>query len=406
MPSFGGYAGGNHRSVKRGNRAAIFRAIHALGPIARVDLARETGLNPSTVSHIVDELITGGLARETGYRTSPRSGRRPVFLEIDPTARYAVGVDLARNAITAGLVDLSGRLVDRHVEDAEVPWRGESALAAARRMVERLLAPLPTEKRRAVVGVGIGAPGPVSTSTGRYLAPQDFAAWQDFDLTGQLERQVELPTYIDNNANTSALGELWFGAGQGIDNFVLLNLGTGIGTGLVLGGDLYRGNHDLAGELGHVTVDLDGPLCICGNYGCLETYASVPRVLAAYATGRSSRRTTDSEEPTVESMLTALRDGDPLARQVITNVGRHLAAGLVNVIYTLDPELILIGRQLATAGEDLLGPMRAEVRRRIFPALRDAIRIEPVALPDAPVVGAATLALRGLFEAPLSGRTP
>lgn len=409
MPPFGGYAGTNHRGVKLSNRAAVFRAIHAIGPIARVDLARQTGLNPGTVTNIVDDLISGGLVRETGFRSSPRAGRRPVFLAIQPTARYAIGVDLARNAITGALVDLSGQSVRRIVEPADMPWRDEFALSRAHRVIERLLDPLTRTERDRVVGIGIGAPSPVSIRTGQYLDSQSYAAWQAFELPHELERRLGFPTYVDNNANTSALAELWFGAGQGVDNFVLLNLGPGVGSGLVLDGDLYRGNHDLAGEVGHISVNLDGPRCVCGNAGCLETYASVPRVLAsvrsaladgAYSTIRADGDG-DGDGPTIEQVISALHEADPLAERVFGAVARHLAAGVVNLVYMLDPQLILIGRELSTAGDALLEPVRAEVRQRIFPALRDTIRIELAGVADAPVVGAATLALRELFEAPL-----
>lgn len=409
MPSGREYVGANHQSVRRSNRAMLFRAVHALGPITRVDLAKRTGLNAGTVSNIVDELLAAGLARETGFRSSGRAGRRAVYLQVDPSARYAVGVDLARNAVTGALVDLSGALKDRIVEPSAGPYRGELALPTARLVVDRLLDNLTPDERETVVGIGIGVPSPVSTSSGRYLSPQTFDSWQSFDITEDLERAHRLPVYVDNNANTSALAELWFGAGQGIDNFVLLTLGTGIGTGLVFDGDLYRGNHGLAGEAGHMSINLDGPRCACGNFGCLEMYASVPRVLAsiqaALSTGEPSvlgdAAVDNGGELTIAMAISALQQADPLAVRVFADVARHLAAGIVNIIYTLDPQLVLIGRELSTADEALLEPVRAEVRRRVFSALRGSIQVETVALPAAPVIGAGTLALREYFLAPL-----
>lgn len=408
MATAGAYTGANHRSVKQSNRATIFRAIRALGPIARVDLARRTGLNPGTVTNIVDELVAAGLAGETGFGAS-RVGRKPVYLEVNPAARLAIGIDLARSTLTGAVVDLAGRQRERVVEPGGGPWQDESVLDAVGRVTERLLASLSPAERATVVGIGIGAPGPLSIRSGRFLAPPSFGTWRALDLRPQIERRVGLPTFVDNNGNTSALAELWYGAGQGVDDFVLLTLGTGVGAGLVLDGDLYRGDHDLAGEIGHVSINLDGPRCACGNYGCLELYASVPRVLAAVqaalATGEPSilrAETDDDVPPTIEAVIAALQAGDALASRVFADVARHLASGLVNVIYTLDPQLILLGRTLAGAGDALLDPVRAEVRRRVFPALRDAVRIEIAALPDAPVIGAATLALREFFHAPLT----
>lgn len=403
MPVGRVYVGENQRSVKQSNRATIFQAIHALGPIARVDLAQRTGLNAGTVSNIVDELLAEGLASETGYRSSGRAGRRPVYIEIRPSARYAVGIDVARNAVSGALVDLSGQLRDLVVRKTSRSRRGDLALSTARQVVDRLLAKLTPDERSRVVGVGVGLPSPVSISSDGYLAPQSFGAWKELTLVKELASELQLPTYVDNNANTSALAERWFGAGQGVDNFLLVNLGTGVGTGLVLGGDLYRGR-GLAGEGGHITVDLNGPRCACGNFGCLEMYASVPRVLAsirtALATGEESL-IGESDELTIELAIAALRQGDALTSRVFADVARYLAAGIVNLINTLDPELVLVGRELAMAGDALFEPLRLEVRRRVFPVLHDSVRIEAAALTDAPVIGAGTLALQHYFAAPL-----
>jgi len=408
MASPNAYAGANHSSVKRSNRATIFRAIRALGPIARIALARQTTLNAGTVTNIVDELLDAGLVSETGQGIS-RVGRRPVLLEVNPTARYAIGIDIARDAISGAIVDLVGRQ-HGHLYEAAGPWlTGEMVLDATCDAIARLLANFPEARRAALVGIGIGAVGPLSLRSGRFLAPPSFGSWQDLDLLSHVQARFGLPTFVDNNGNTSALAEMWFGAGQGIDNFVFLSLGTGIGGGLVLDGELYRGEHDVAGELGHISIDANGPRCACGNYGCLEMYASVPRVLAAaqaaLATGEPSAiraRMRPGESPTLDAIVAAARGGDPLASRIFADVTRALAAGLVTIINSFDPRLVLLGRELAGAGEILLDPVRAEVRRRVFPALRDTVRIEATTLADAPTIGAAILALQGFFAAPLA----
>ncbi len=411
MASPNAYAGANHKSVKRSNRATIFRAIRALGPIARITLARQTLLNAGTVTNIVDELLAAGLVGEIGQGVS-RVGRRPVLLKVNPIARYAIGIDIARDAISGAIVDLAGHQHQRFHALAG-PWlTGEMVLAATCNMIERLLANFPEDRRAALVGIGIGAVGPLSLRSGRFLAPHSFGSWQDLALLSHVQARFGLPTFVDNNGNTSALAELWFGAGQGIDNFVFLSLGTGVGGGLVLDGELYRGEHDVAGELGHLSIDANGPRCACGNYGCLEMYASVPRVVAAaraaLATGEPSAirvQMRPGEELSLAAIVVAARDGDPLAVRVLADATRALAAGLVTIINSFDPHLVLLGRELASAGDILLDPVRAEVCRRVFPALRDTVRIEATTLSDAPTVGAATLALQGFFAAPLSHST-
>lgn len=422
------FAGANHQSLKRSNRAVVFRTIHARGPISRIELARQTGLNPGTVTKIAEELLASGLASELPHAWTPdgarpgKIGRRPVYLVVNPSARYAIGIDLARSAITGAVVDLTGRPITRLVEPTE-PLRGDIASAQVARMVERILGTLAPRERDAVVGIGVGAPGPLSTRSGRFLAPPSYGAWEGLDLGREIGRRTGLATSVDNNANTAALAELWYGVGQGVANFVLLNLGTGVGAGLVLDGDLYRGEHDLAGEIGHVSIDLDGPRCACGNYGCLEMYVSVPRVLAAVraalATGEPSvlrdhflpgGGADDSgtrhgqSDGSVVALAAGVRAGDALAVRIMADVARYLAAGIVTIVNALDPGLVLIGRELAAAGDVLLDEVRTEVRRRVLPALRDSVRIEAATFPDAPVVGAATLSLRDFFASPLAPR--
>lgn len=407
----GAYAGANHQVLKQNNQAAVFRAVRALSPIARVDLARETGLNPGTVTNIVDELIASGLVSETGEGTS-RVGRKPIHLGVNPTARYAIGVDITRGSIAGAVVDLAGRVHQRVDEPSGPGATGAAVLGAVSGTVERLLEAMSAHERRLLIGIGVGAPGPLSFRSGRYAAAPAFGTWDDLSLRDEVERCFGLLTFVDNNGNTSALAEWWFGAGQGVDDFVLLTVGTGVGGGLMLGGDLYRGGHDLAGELGHLSINADGPRCACGNHGCLELYVSVPRVLAsvqaALATGEPSllRSTNQSagDALSLAALVQAARQDDAVASRVLHDFARSLAAGIVTLVNLFDPQLVLLGRELATADDALLDLVRGEVRRRLIPTLADQVRVERAALPDAPVVGAATLTLTEFFAAPLAAR--
>lgn len=406
------YLGANNSAVRQGNRATIFRAIRALGPLARVELARRTRLNPATVTNIVDELIAAGLVSETG-RGSSRVGRKPILLEVVPSARLTLGIDIARSAITGAIVDLGGQVVER-IDQPAGPWLTSAiVLESVGDVITQLLACLSPDEHSAVVGIGIGVPGPLSGASDPGLDTPSFRAWNGMALESAVAAQFQLPTRVDNNGNTSALGELWFGAGQGVDNFILLNVGTGVGAGVVLDGDLYRGDHALAGELGHISVNADGPQCACGNRGCLEMYISAPRVLAAVRAGLASgepsvvRSTLEAGgELTMTTLIGAVHQGDPLARRVLADVARYLAAGIVSIAHAFDPHMILIGRDLAIAGDVLLDPVRAEVQRRVLPPLHQHVCIEVAAVSDAPVVGAATLAMRDFFQAPLANWSP
>lgn len=407
------FSGANHQSVSRSNRSVIFRALHAMAPISRIELARESGLNPGTVTNIVEELITSGLVQETersesGTETARRVGRRRIQLEVRANSRYAIGIDLARNVVSGAVIDLSGRIVATASEPTS-ELNSRIAIRQVLHVIEQLVRQLPPEAHERVVGVGVGAPGALSIRSGIFQPPPSYGSWEGIDLRHEIQTASTFETTIDNNGNTSALAELWFGAGAGLSNFVLLNLGTGVGAGFVLDGDLYRGEHDLAAEIGHVSIAMDGARCACGNYGCLEMFVSVPRVLAtaqaALETGEptSLRVPGDLQQPlSLDRFLDAVALGDSMANRVMSDTARYLAAGVVNIINMLDPEAVFIGRELARAGDALLDPVRNEVKRRVLPVLRPTVRIEASTLESAPVVGAGVLALQSFFDSPLT----
>ncbi|MEJ7839042.1 MAG: ROK family transcriptional regulator [Thermomicrobiales bacterium] len=406
------FSGANHQSVSRSNRSVIFRALHALAPISRIELARESGLNPGTVTNIVEELIGSGLVQETvradnALDIAKRVGRRRILLQVKADSRYAIGIDLARNTISGAVIDLSGQIV-ASVSEPTGELVSRSAIRQVLHVIEQLVQHIPADARRRVVGVGVGAPGALSIRSGTFQPPPSYGSWEGIDLRKDIQGASGFDTTIDNNGNTSALAELWFGAGAGLSNFVLLNLGTGVGAGFVLDGDLYRGEHDLAAEIGHVSIAMDGARCACGNYGCLEMFVSVPRVLAAAQAALQAGEPTSLRNPdqsaapiTLDRFLKAVAGGDSLANRVMSDTARYLAAGIVNIINMLDPEAVFIGRELARAGDVLLDPVREEVKRRVLPVLRPTVRIEASTLDSAPVIGAGILALQNFFDAPL-----
>lgn len=400
------YPATNHPAVRQSNRAAIFRAIYESTPIARVDLAERTGLNDKTVSRIVAELIAHGLTRELGYRESSGAGRKAVKLEVDPTSRYAIGVDIAGRHVTAALVDLAGDVHERvQGLTASPPWPVMQTIPAATEATERLLATIPSDTRAKIVGIGIGAPSRFKLENGSYLGTRmaDTPGWVDLHAE-ELERHTGLPVTVDNNANTSALAELWFGNGKGVSDFVLLNLSAGIGMGIVVGGEVHRGGNHHAGEAGHITVDANGPRCECGNIGCLSLYVSQRALrssLRAHVAAGESSVLTDNPDFSLPDLIAASHASDPVAETMLGDVIRYLAAALNSVMSTYDPQMILLGRQLATAGERFFDELRASVLGRLNPTIRDDVRIEPADVNNAPIIGAATLALRNFFRAPL-----
>jgi N-acetylglucosamine repressor len=405
------YAGTSHPGVRHNNRAAIFRTLYESAPITRVDIAARTGLSAKTVSIIMDELISHGLVRELGRRESSGAGRKAVELEVDPSSRFALGIDVAPPTVTAALVDLAGRIREQVVDadsTEQPPWNASQILRAAHGAAQRLTGGMTAEAQNSIVGVGIGAPGRFKIDGGHYVGLRGafLTEWADLGSTAELDRMFGYPVTMDNNANTGALAEQWFGNGKDVGDFVLLNVSRAIGMGIVIGGEVYRGGNQIAGEAGHLSVDINGPRCSCGNSGCLDLVASVQAVMQAVrarlAAGEPSSLR-DTPDLSIREVIAAFQLDDPVAVAVIGNAIRYLAASLVAIINTYDPELILIGRAYATAGDRFFDQLRSEVRGRLSPALRGVVRIEPADVGDAGVIGAGTLALRTMFRDPLVG---
>ncbi|PYP66195.1 MAG: transcriptional regulator, partial [Gemmatimonadetes bacterium] len=251
--------------------------------------------------------------------------------------------------------------------------------------------------RSDVIGVGIGAPGPLDRDKGLVIVAPNLG-WRNFPLRDRIAERLNLPATLDNDANCATVGEWWQGAAQGGTDVIGMTIGTGIGGGLIIGGKLFHGASDVAGEIGHTTIDLNGRHCKCGNYGCLEAYASGPAI-ATRAREVLVREETASllpsmvdgrlESITAETVYRAAHQGDAVASEIVRDTARYLGAGVANLLNTFNADVVVIAGGVTQAGDTLFVPLRAEVRRRAFRPAVDAARIVPGALPGtAGVVGA------------------
>jgi predicted NBD/HSP70 family sugar kinase len=398
---------GNARLLKDLNRFQVLDALRRGGPMARSELARLTGLTAPTVGTIVGSLVAEGVLLEQAAAPGPGLGRRAVPVAINPDGAVAVGINVGITHVRVAVVDLLGQVRAREtltVEAGEaVPSTGrpeasdrvapapgrtgpDPAHLAARiaQTAHRLLAAAGAQR---VLGAGAGLHGLVAHETGVVRFAPHFG-WRDVPFAALLSEALQLPVVADNGVRCMALGELRFGAGRGVPNFVCVAVGTGIGAAIVLDGKLYRGAGGTAGEIGHVTVDVTGPHCQCGSRGCLETLASGPAI-ARRAGARSAEQVHRA----------ALAGGDG-ARQTLAEAGEYLGIAAANLAKTLNPELVLIGGGVSGAGEFLLEPLRRSLAARSLDPGSGPLPVRPVALgPEAGVVGAAALVLDRFFQA-------
>jgi glucokinase len=314
--------------------------------------------------------------------------------------RYIVGLDLGGTNIVAGAMPEDG---SREIAVRSAPTRAdqgaESVVDRIARMIDTVVAETIAEtgaKRADFAGVGIGSPGPLDRERGIVIVTPNLG-WRNFPLRDEVSNRVGLPATLDNDANCATLGEWWCGAAKGARHVVGMTIGTGIGGGLILDGRLFHGASDVAGEIGHTTIDSTGRRCKCGNYGCLEAYASGPaiaeRAREALAGGEPSILTALVEDDltriTAQLVYEAAKKDDDVARQVVRETANFLGAGVANLLNIFNPDVVVIAGGVTQAGEPLFEPLRAEVRRRAFRPAVEACRILPGTLKgSAGVVGA------------------
>ena len=315
---------------------------------------------------------------------------------MDEQARHVVAVDLARHQTRIAITDLNATVLHQ----VSVPTSDFLDPQANLRWLQGIISGAISDyavPRERLLGIGVGAPGPLSTTTGEILAPTNFGAWQRIPLRSALEQAFKVTVRVDNDANACALALRMFGPGRTARDFVYLAAGSGVGAGIVIDGEVYRGGHDLAGEIGHATVEPDGPPCPCGNIGCLELYTTV-RATLARSMGTLLPATAIDEISAIRALIERAHDGDEDVQRALGTTARYLAIAVVNAINAFDPHVVFIGRELAAAGELLLGPVCEAVAERAFTATGRTVPIERDPFgDDTPLLGAASLVLRELF---------
>jgi len=314
--------------------------------------------------------------------------------------RYIIGVDLGGTNIVAGAMPEDGsREIAVRSEPTRADQGADAVVDSIGRMIETVISETIAEtnaKREDFAGVGIGSPGPLDRERGIVIVTPNLG-WRNFPLRDEISKRVELQASLDNDANCATLGEWWCGAAKGGRHVIGITIGTGIGGGLILDGRLFHGASDVAGEIGHTTIDSTGRRCKCGNYGCLEAYASGPaiaeRAREALAGGEPSILPKlvddDLSKITAQLVYDAAKKDDDVARQVVRETANFLGAGVANLLNIFNPDVVVIAGGVTQAGAPLFEPLRAEVRRRAFRPAVEACKILPGTLRgSAGVVGA------------------
>jgi len=352
-----------HHALRDFNEVLVLNAIREIQPISRADIAAHTGLEAGTVSKIVARLLASGFVREEGVGpASPLGGRKKRFLHINPDKAYALGIDVGPREITIALSDFSGRILrSTAVSNQPSP---QQAVAEVAKVVRKMVRHAPDRTR--VEGIGVSLMGLIDPATGRVLAGENLGWGQDVPFGALLKDalQIELPIYFENDARLAALAELWFGKDRvrQARELVFLDVGEGIGSGIVIGGQIYSGSVNGAGEFGHISIDPTGPACSCGGRGCLEVFASDPATLRRFhAVCRTEGNVAGASVSSVSDLVKLARQGNSLAIEALRQTAEYLGRGLVPIAYSVNPELIVIGGPITEAW-DIIYP---ELRRTL-----------------------------------------
>lgn len=393
---------GNKPSSELSMTANVLNIIRREGEISRADIARISDSSRSLVVQHIERLLSYGLIREVGVATST-GGRRPRVLALNGNAGYIVGVDIGATSIDVAIATLTEEILLHTSAEADVSEGAEHCLSRVHDMIKRLLnnAHILPEQ---VWAIGIGVPGPVEFKTGRPVAPPIMPGWDGYPIREYFAADFDCPVYVDNDVNVMALGEQWAGLGRGIENFLFVKVGTGIGCGIVCHGQLYRGADGCAGDIGHIQVDGQSVICRCGNIGCLEAVAAAP-AWVRMAHEAASRSTLLTEHFARHDTITAqdvsefAARGDHICVEIIRQSGRdigHTLAGLVNFF---NPSLIVIGGGVSRTGDVWLASIRQEIYRRSLPLGSRNLLVQRSQLGDlAGVTGAVALAVEQLFS--------
>ncbi|MFE2376119.1 ROK family protein [Streptomyces sp. NPDC059398] len=382
---------GSQTSLHRANLERVVRAVRMAGSLTQAEIARSTGLSAATVSNIVRELKEGGTVEVT---PTSAGGRRARSVSLSGSAGIVIGVDFGHTHLRVAVGNLAHQVLAEESEPLDVDASSAEGFGRAEELVNRLIEATGIGADK-VVGVGLGVPGPIDVESGTLGSTSILPGWSGINPSDELASRLGVPVYVDNDANLGALGELVWGSGRGVRDLAYIKVASGVGAGLVIDGQIYRGPGGTAGEIGHITLDESGPVCRCGNRGCLETFTAARYVLPLLESSHGTGLT-------IERVVQLARGGDPGCRRVIADVGRHIGSGVANLCNLLNPTRVVLGGDLAEAGELVLGPIRESVGRYAIPSAARQLSVLPGALGGrAEVLGALALVLSEMGDSSL-----
>lgn len=367
--------------VREFNLSIILNALRDHSPVSRASLATATGLNKTTVSSLVQQLIDANFVSEIGAGRTEETGRPGILLELNPRAGCIIGAEIGVDFISAIVTDFAAEIMWRHLEQIDMHSSRESTIGRTLEVIKEGIEQ--TRGRcKAVLGLGLGLPGVVDVGSGTLLFAPNLG-WRNVPLREMLQGEFDFPVYVDNEANMATLGESYFGVARGAKNVLYVSAGVGLGGGIVLDGRILSGTAGFAGEVGHMTMVIDGLDCNCGNHGCWETLVSrealYRRIRDEVASGNTSSLTPyvldKSKLLTVDLIVEAARSGDEVAIAALEETAYYLGIGLANLVNALNPEIVVFGGILSIGSDFLMPVVSRVIKERALRWSVDSIQV-------------------------------
>jgi glucokinase-like ROK family protein len=385
----------------------VIRAVREYGQLSRTDLSEYLSYSRASLTPIFTRLVSLGILTEAGQGKSG-GGRPPLMLGINGELGYVAGVDIGATSIDIALADFTGQILERCSEEADVRVGPKDHLSKVVDSLNGLLAKRGAAADR-LLAIGIGVPGPVEFATGLLTAPPLMPAWEGFPIKAEMRQSFPTASIVvDNDVNIMAKGEQKVGAGIGVDNFMFVKIGTGIGCGIISAGHVYRGSDGCAGDIGHICVDAEGPVCHCGNRGCLEFVSAGGAIAQKAASGAregkspflAERMKVKGGELTAKDVGEAAAAGDRLSNEIIRESGKSIGGVLAGLVNFFNPRAIFIGGGVGNIGNQLLATIRHTILTRATALSTIKLRVEYSELGEnAGVHGAIWMALENVFVA-------
>ncbi len=391
-------AGNNTSDLVEMNRSAIVRILQQNEVCSRAEIAKLTGLTQASITKIVAVLMDMGIVSEVGFLKSS-GNRRSIGLRLNAEKNLVIGVKFSRHVFSIGVFDISGKLYTNSETEFGLDEFAEDVIAEMKKQIHKLL-----EEYEHVVAIGLALPGPYIRKEGRIALVTRMPNWKNVNFIDEFESEFEKPVFIEQDANAGALAEWWFGNhGRPINSLAYFLAGEGVGSGIVDHDRVLMGNLGIASEIGHISIDYNGPRCECGNKGCLELYCSTTAMLKEaekilpelFSEGRVNR------QEACNKVFKAAREGNEKAVGLVEKIAEYLGYGCVTLINAYDPEIIVIGDSMSQAGDMLLPTINRIVKERTIPEISEKIQIKISKLVvDPTLYGAAAIATDRVLRKP------